>query len=186
MNLWHDVSVGENVPEELTVIIECPKGTKNKYEIDKKTGLIKLDRAMKTSQDYPSDYGFAPQTLWDDGDALDVIVLTTNPLFAGCVVNVRPVAVFEMIDCGESDYKVIAVPVDDKRWDDVQDLGDINPHTIKELKHFFETYKSIEPDKIVEIKGIKGKKEAQEAVVRSVEMYNESYGKKDAGVGSGR
>ncbi|MCB9798982.1 inorganic diphosphatase [Candidatus Nomurabacteria bacterium] len=171
MNLWHDVSVGENAPEEFTVIIECPKGTKNKYEIDKETGLIKLDRAMKTSQDYPSDYGFAPQTLWDDGDALDVIVLTTNPLFAGCMVNVRPVAVFDMVDCGESDYKVIAVPVDDPRWKEVKDLSDVNPHTIKELQHFFETYKSIEPDKMVEIKAVHGAKEAKEAVERSVEMY---------------
>lgn len=171
MNLWHDISVGENAPDEFTVIIECPKGTKNKYEIDKETGLIKLDRAMKTSQDYPSDYGFAPQTLWDDGDALDVIVLTTYPLFAGCMVNVRPVAVFDMVDCGESDYKVIAVPVDDPRWKDVKDIGDVNSHTIKELQHFFETYKSIEPDKVVEIKAVLGAKEAKEAVERSIEMY---------------
>ena len=175
MNLWHDVAIGKNAPEEFTVIIECPKGTKNKYEIDKETGLIKLDRAMKTSQDYPCDYGFAPQTLWDDGDALDVVVLTTNPLFPGCVVNVRPVAVFDMVDCGESDYKVIAVPTEDKRWDDVQDLADINPHTIKELKHFFETYKSIEDNKIVTIERILGKKEAQEAVTRSIGLYNEKF-----------
>lgn len=177
MNLWHDVSVGKNAPEEITVIIECPKGTKNKYEIDKETGLIKLDRAMKSSQDYPTDYGFAPQTLWDDGDALDVVVLTTYPLFPGCVVDVRPVAVLEMIDSGESDFKVVGVPVDDVRWKDVKDLSDVNPHTIKELKHFFETYKSIEPDKVVTIDTISGREEAVKAVQRSIEMYNEKYGK---------
>ena len=177
MNLWHDVSVGDNTPDEITVIIECPRDTKNKYEIDKETGLIKLDRAMKTSQGYPTDYGFAPQTLWDDGDALDVVVLTTNPLFPGCVVNVRPVAVMKMVDCGESDYKVIGVPVDDPRWDEVQDLADVNPHTIKEVKHFFETYKSIEPDKVVTIDEIAGAKDAKAAVSRSIEIYNEKFGK---------
>lgn len=176
MNLWHDVSVGDNVPEEVTVIIECPRGTKNKYEIDKDTGLITLDRAMRTAQDYPTDYGFAPQTLWDDGDALDVAVLTTYPLFPGCVVKVRPVAVMEMIDCGESDYKVIGVPVHDDRWIDVKDIDDVNPHTIKEIKHFFETYKRIE-NKVVTIDAIKGAKDAKAAVTRSVEMYNEKFGK---------
>ena len=177
MNLWHDVSPGKKVPEEVTVIIECPRGTKNKYEIDKETGLIKLDRAMKTSQDYPVDYGFTPQTLWDDGDALDVAVLTTNPLFPGCVVTVRPVAVMKMIDCGESDYKIIGVPVDDKRWDAVNDLSDVNPHTVKEIKHFFETYKSIEPEKIVVIEEIAGKDDAQAAVMRSIELYKEKFAK---------
>jgi len=177
MNLWHDLSPGNKVPEEITVIIECPRGTKNKYEIDKETGLIKLDRAMKTSQDYPADYGFVPRTLWDDGDALDVVVLTTNPLFPGCLVNVRPVAVMKMVDCGESDYKIISVPVDDKRWDGVKDLADINPHTVKEIKHFFETYKSIEPEKVVTIDEIGGRVEAQVAVTRSIEMYKEKFQK---------
>ena len=175
MNLWHDVLIGKDAPNEFTTIIECPKGTKNKYEIDKETGLIVLDRAMKTSQDYPCDYGFAPQTLWDDGDALDVVVLTTYPLFSGCAVVVRPVAVLNMIDCGESDYKVIAVPVSDPRWDEVQDLFDINSHTIKELVHFFETYKSIEPGKVVKIEAVLGAKEARESVERSMALYKEKF-----------
>jgi len=175
MNLWHDIDLGEKVPHEFEVIIECPKGTKNKYEIDKKTGLIRLDRAMKTSQDYPCDYGYAPQTLWEDNDPLDVVVLTSNPLFPGCLVSVRPVAVFHMIDCGESDYKVIAVPVHDKRWDEVRDLEDVNKHTIKELKHFFETYKTIEEDKEVVIEKISGAEVAKEAVLRSVQLYKEKY-----------
>lgn len=175
MNLWHDISPGENIPEEITVIIECPRGTKNKYEVDKATGLIKLDRAMKTSQDYPMDYGFTPQTLWDDGDPLDVAVLTTYPLFPGCMVTVRPVAVMKMVDCGESDYKIIGVPVDDVRWKGVEDLEDVNPHTIKEIKHFFETYKSIEPDKVVTIDGIGGKGDAFAAVKKSIEQYKDKF-----------
>lgn len=178
MNLWHDVSRGENTPNELNCIIEIPKGSPNKYEIDKKTGLIALDRANYSSAPYPFDYGFVPQTLWDDGDALDIIVPSTFPLATGILVRVRPVALMEMIDDGESDYKVIAVPVDDKRWDDVQDLADLNQHNVKEWKHFFETYKELkEKDVIVKIEGIKGKAEAIEAVKKSIEMYDSEFKK---------
>lgn len=176
MNLWHDLELGEKSPEKFNVIIEIPKGSKNKYEIDKKTGLIKLDRAMKSSQDYPFDYGFAPQTLWEDGDALDVIVLSTYPLSTGILVEVRPVAVMHMIDGGEGDDKIIAVPVSDPRWEETNDLEDINKHTIKEFKHFLETYKTIE-NKVVEITGVEGKEAAISAVKKSVELYNEKFGK---------
>lgn len=176
MNLWHEISLGEKVPEEFNAIIEIPKGSKNKYEIDKETGLIKLDRAMKSSQDYPFDYGFAPQTFWEDNDALDVIVLSTFPLSTGILVNVRPVAVMHMTDGGESDDKIIAVPVKDPRWDNVKDLADINPHSIKEFRHFFETYKSID-GKIVTIDGVEGKEKAIEAVEKSIKLYQEKFKK---------
>lgn len=176
MNLWHDISLGEKAPEEFNVIIENPKGNKNKYEIDKETGLIKLDRAMKTAQDYPFDYGFAPQTYWEDGDALDVVVLATYPIHPGILLVVRPVAVMHMTDSGDSDDKIIAVPVEDPRWDNVKDLSDINPHSIKEFQHFFETYKSIE-GKIVTIDGVEGKNKAIEAVKKSVELYKEKFKK---------
>ncbi len=175
-NLWHDLSLGENVPKEFNAIVEIPKGSKNKYEIDKKTGLIKLDRAMKTSQDYPFDYGFAPQTYWEDGDALDVIILSTFPLSVGVLVEVRPVAVMRMIDSGESDDKIIAVPVSDPRWDETNDLNDINPHTIKEIKHFFETYKSID-NKVVSVGKFEGKDKAFEAVKKSIELYKKEFRK---------
>jgi len=175
MNLWHDISLGDKTPKEVNVIIEIPKGSKNKYEIDKKTGLIALDRAMHTAQDYPFDYGFVPQTLWDDDDALDVIVLTTYPLASGILVRARPVAILGMIDGGESDDKIIAVPVDDPRWSEVNDLDDINKHTLKEIEHFFSTYKKIQ-EKVVETTGFKGKKEAQEAIARSQKLYSEKFG----------
>jgi inorganic pyrophosphatase len=178
MNLWHDVPLGENAPNEFNVIIEIPRGSANKYEIDKETGLIKLDRANYSTAPYPVDYGFAPQTLWEDNDALDVMVLTTFPLHPGILVTVRPVAVMEMIDSGESDYKVIAVPTEDKRWDDVQDLGDLNKHNLKEYQHFFETYKALKGKPApVEIKSIKGKAEAIEAVKKSVELYKQKFSK---------
>lgn len=178
MNLWHDVPLGKDAPEEINVVIEIPKGSSNKYEIDKETGLIKLDRANYSSAAYPFDYGFAPQTLWDDGDPLDVVVLTTYPLHPGILVTVRPVAVMEMIDDGDSDYKIIAVPVDDRRWDDVNDLADINAHTLKEFQHFFETYKALKGKPVsVEIRGTKGKAEAIEAVKKSVQLYGDKFGK---------
>ncbi|NTW29932.1 MAG: inorganic diphosphatase [Candidatus Moranbacteria bacterium] len=177
MNLWHDISSGSKAPDVVNVIIECPKGTKNKYEIDKETGLIKLDRAMKSSQDYPFDYGFVPRSLWEDGDPLDVVVLTTYPLAPGILAEVRPVAVMGMIDCGEGDDKIIAVPKDDPRWDDVNDLSDINPHTLKEIQHFFQTYKSIEGKEVI-VKKYRGRKEALVAVKKGLSLYTKKYGKK--------
>lgn len=170
MNLLHDIEPG--TADKINVIIEINKGSKNKYEIDKETGLIALDRAMHTSQDYPFDYGFIPQTLWDDGDAVDVVVLTTYPLFPGVLVRVRPVAIMSMVDSGEADDKVIAVPVDDPRFNNVKDLADVNSHTIKEIEHFFLTYKKIQ-NKEVTISGFKGKKEAEAAFERGRKLYNE-------------
>lgn len=178
MNLWHEISHGEHTPERINVIIEIPEGSNNKYEIDKKTGLIKLDRANYSSAPYPFDYGFVPQTLWEDGDPLDVVVLSTFPLHPGILVKVRPIAVMEMIDDGESDYKIIGVPADDKRWEDTQDLKDLNKHKVKEIEHFFKTYKALKNDDqsiVVQINGTKGKKEAMEAILKSIKNYEEKY-----------
>ena len=171
MNLLHDIPAGS--AEEMNVIIEIPKNSKNKYEIDKETGMIALDRVMHTAQDYPFDYGFVPQTLFDDGNALDVVVLTTYPLAPGILVRCRPVAIMGMLDSGEQDDKVIAVPVDDPRFDDIRDLKDINKHTLKEMEHFFSTYKKIQ-EKSVAISGFNGKEEAMEAFEKSVKMYNDN------------
>jgi inorganic pyrophosphatase len=173
-NLWHDLSLGDKAPQEFNVIVENPKGSKNKYEMDKETGLIRLDRAMKSAQDFPFDYGFAPRTLWEDGDALDVVILATYPIYPGILLTVRPIAVMHMTDTGDSDDKIIAVPVDDPRWENVKDLSDINPHTIKEIQHFFETYKSID-NKVVTIDGVEGKEKALEAVERSVKLYVDKF-----------
>ncbi len=174
MNLWHEISAGDNIPDEINVIVEINKGSNNKYEIDKKTGLIALDRAMHTAQNYPFDYGFVPQTLWDDDDALDVVILTTYPINPGILVRVRPVAIMNMIDDGDSDDKVISVPVADPRWDEVNDLSDINKHTLKEIEHFFLTYKKLQKQE-VEIAGFKGRTSAKEAVQRSINLYKEKF-----------
>jgi len=178
MNLWHDIPVGDNAPNTFNIIIEIPKGSNNKYEIDKKTGLIALDRANFSSAPYPFDYGFVPRTLWDDGDPLDVVVISTFPLHPGILVEVRPVGVIKMVDEGESDYKIISVPVHDKRWDDVNELTDVNKHRMEEYKHFFLTYKTLNGRSTsVEIDGIGDKKEAIEALEKSIKMYNEEFKK---------
>ena len=175
MNLWHDIDPGTQ--SSMNVIIEINKGSKNKYEIDKKTGLIALDRVMHTGQDYPFDYGFVPQSLWHDNDPLDVVVLTTYPLVPGVMVAARPVAVVHMVDGGEADEKIIAVPVEDPRFDTVREIGDINPHTLKEIEHFFLTYKQLQK-KTVEINGIEGRAEAENAFLESVKLYSDKYPQK--------
>ncbi len=170
MNLLHDIAPGTK--DSINTIIEIPKGSKNKYEIDKETGLIALDRVSHTSQDFPFDYGFVPQTLWDDGDALDVVVLTTYPLLSGILVRVRPVAIMNMVDSGDQDAKIIAVPVDDPRWKPIQDLKDVNPHTLKEIEHFYSTYKNLQ-NKVVTIQGFEGKAAAEKAFERGIQMYKD-------------
>lgn len=174
-NLWHDIDPGTK--DEMTVIIEINKGSKNKYEIDKKLGLIALDRVMHTAQDYPFDYGFIPQTLWGDGDPLDVILLTTYPLVPGVVAKARPVGLVYMIDTGEADAKLICVPVKDPRFEHVQDLEDVNKHTLKEIEHFFLTYKKIQNKEVI-IEGIKGKAEAEKVFDEGIKMYNDKFADK--------
>ncbi len=174
MNLWHDIDPGTK--DAMTTIIEINKGSKNKYEIDKKTGLIALDRVMHTSQDYPFDYGFVPQTLWDDGDPLDVVVLTTYPLVPGIVVHVRPVAIINMIDGGDSDAKIVGVPVEDPRFAEVKDLEDVNKHTMKEIQHFFLTYKKLQ-NKEVTIDGVEGRAAAEAAFEKAIVQYKQKFAK---------
>lgn len=173
-NLWHDIEAGES--ENINVIVEINKGSKNKYEIDKATGLIALDRVAETTQDFPFDYGFVPQSLWHDNDPLDVVMLTTYPLVPGLLARVRLVGVMNMIDDGEGDDKLIAVPIEDPRWEQVQDLEDINPHTLKEMEHFYSTYKKIK-GKHVEVTGFKGKHEAVKIFNEGLELYKQKYKK---------
>lgn len=172
MNLWHDVEPGTK--EAINVIVEISKGSKNKYEIDKKTGLIALDRVAHTAQDFPFDYGFVPRSYWHDKDPLDVILLTTYPLISGSLVRVRPVALMNMIDSGEADDKIIAVPVDDPRFEKISDLKDINPHTVKEIEHFYSTYKKLQ-NKEVTVSGFKGKNEAEKVFEEGLKLYTNEF-----------
>ena len=154
----------------INVIIEIEKGSKNKYELDKNTGLIRLDRVMHTAQSYPFDYGFIPNTLWHDGDPLDVVLLTSYSIHPGILVEARPLAYINMIDNNESDVKVIAVPENDPRFKNLKDIQDINPHTIEEINHFFETYKMLE-NKKVEIPSMHDKKETEEVIEKSIKLF---------------
>ena len=158
----------------MQVIVEIPKGSNNKYEVDKKTGLIALDRVMHTAQHFPFDYGFVPQTLWHDNDPVDVVLLTTYPLAPGILLQARPVAVMNMIDSGEADDKLIAVPCEDPRYDSVQDISDINPNTLKEIEHFYATYKKLQ-NKEVAVTGFKGRAEAEKVFTEGQKLYREKY-----------
>lgn len=176
MNLWHDVPQGDKAPEEVNVLIEIPKGSHNKYELDKETSLIKLDRANYNGAPYPCEYGFIPQTLGEDGDALDILLLATYPLVPGALATMRPVALMEMTDDGEPDNKVIGVPVDDRRWDDVNDLGDLNKHTLKEFQNFFETIKQLKAKPaVVTVHGFKSREAALEEIKKGSERYKQKF-----------
>jgi inorganic pyrophosphatase len=175
LNLLHDIAPG-NVPEEVTVVVEIPRGSLNKYELDKETGLIKLDRVSHTAQTFPFDYGFVPQSHWHDGDPLDVVLITTSPLIPGVLVDARPLAVMDMIDSGESDAKIIAVPVGDPRFGHMNDLKDINPHFIKEVTHFYENYKKLQ-NKEVTIPSVRDAAAAKEVIAEAVSLYKKEFNK---------
>ncbi|CAB4629455.1 unannotated protein [freshwater metagenome] len=149
-------------------VIEIPKGSRNKYEVDHETGRVYLDRVLFTTFVYPTDYGYFENTLGLDGDPVDVLVLLDYPLFPGVGLNVRPVAVFNMTDDGGSDAKVIAVLEKDVRWSHIQDLADIPEFTKKEIEHFFEHYKDLEPNKWVKTEGWQGRAEAEAIVEEGI------------------
>lgn len=143
--------------------------------------MIALDRANYSYAAYPFEYCFVPQTLWDDGDALDVLLIATNPIHPGILVEARPVALMEMDDSGENDNKIVAVPVNDRRFEHIQDLADLNPHNLKEFAHFFEGYKALKgesPDDYkVKVPGFKPKADAIAAIEKSIELYNKKFAK---------
>ncbi|MDP3726015.1 MAG: inorganic diphosphatase [bacterium] len=175
MNIWHDVDSG--TAEKLNVIIEIPKLSRVKYELDKKTGLIKFDRVLYSPMHYPTNYGFVPQTLWDDGDPLDVLVLGHEPLVPGSLIEGRPIGQLGMEDGGEDDVKILAVPTEDPRFNDTKDIADLEPHLLKEIKHFFEVYKDLQIKKVV-VREWGNAKAAQESIEKSFKNYREKYSKK--------
>jgi inorganic pyrophosphatase len=153
---------------EYDVVIEIPKGSRNKYEVDHETGRVYLDRVLFTSFVYPTDYGFFENTLGDDGDPLDALVLLEYPVFPGVGVKVRPVAVLNMSDEAGGDAKIIAVPYKDPRWQHIQDVNDIPEQTRKEIEHFFARYKDLEPGKFVNIEGWGDAAEADALVQKAI------------------
>lgn len=159
------------------VLIEIPKGSRNKYEYDFKLKKVRYDRMIFSSMMYPADYGFIPETLALDGDPLDVLVLVTEPTFPGCVMEVKPIGVFHMADEKGPDEKVICVPVSDPVWNRLGDLSDVNGHLIKEIEHFFQVYKDLEQKK-VDVEGWGDVKEASSIIEQCIERYQNSNGDK--------
>jgi inorganic pyrophosphatase len=156
---------------EIEVIIEIPKGSRNKYEIDHDTGAVWLDRHLFTATAYPTDYGFIPHTLAEDDDPLDVLVLLDEPTFAGCHIRARPVGVFWMADEKGPDAKVLCVPSGDPRWAEVDDLNDIPGYLQSEIEHFFEVYKALEPGKSTDVRGWDDRAAAEQAIADAVAAY---------------
>ncbi|MBJ8345993.1 inorganic diphosphatase [Antrihabitans sp. YC2-6] len=161
---------------EFDVTIEIPKGQRNKYEIDHETGRVRLDRFLYTSMVYPADYGYIENTLGEDGDPLDVLVLLPEPVFPGVLILVRPVAMYKMVDEKGGDDKVLAVPAGDYRWDHIQELEDVPAHELAAIKHFFERYKDLEPGKFVKGSEWVGRAEAEAEVEASIQRLKDTGG----------
>ena len=174
-NLYKDIPAGENLPEQINVVVDVPKGCNNKYEYSEDKGYFVLDRVNYMSMFYPFDYGFIPQTRSEDGDALDVLLLTTYPTFPGCVVKARPIGMLLMEDEAGVDNKIIAVPIEkvDPRFKEIQDINDLGEHYKKEIHVFLEDCKKLEPKKYehVKVDGFQPKAKALKIIIAAVEKY---------------
>ncbi|MCM2396345.1 inorganic diphosphatase [Rhizobium sp. S95] len=169
------IAIGKNPPEDVNVIIEVPVGGQPiKYEMDKDAGALVVDRFLYTPMTYPGNYGFVPHTLSEDGDPVDVLVCNTRPLIPGCVINVRPIGVMIMEDDGGKDEKILAVPVPKltRRYDKIENYTDLPEITLKQIEHFFEHYKDLEPGKWVKIAGWQGVDVAKKLIIEAIERYN--------------
>ena len=168
----HELGPGTKTPDEVYVLVEVPRGSQNKYEYNHDLGVIMLDRVLYSPVHYPADYGHIPGTHCEDGDPLDVLVLVTEPTFPGCVICARPIAVMEMEDEKGLDDKVLAVPLDDPRFDQVRDIADVPPHILREIAHFFEIYKALEPNKWTKVRKWYDAAEARKRVQEAIAMYD--------------
>lgn len=167
---YNHVPAGTNLPWVVNAIVEIPRGRRSKFEVDKKTGLIKLDRYLYSSSHYPGDYGFIPQTLAEDGDALDVLVMVNEPTFSGCLIETRVLGLFRMKDRDANDYKVLGVPNTDPLFQEMQELDHVPAHYLREVEHFFATYKQLEGITI-QTGGWAGRQAAIDEVKSCVERF---------------
>ena len=171
---WHEVSPGEEIPASVNAIIEIPKGSKAKYEIDKESGLIKLDRVLFSSVMYPANYGFIPRTYCDDKDPLDLLVLCSVDVYPMSVIEAKVIGVMHMIDNGEQDDKIIAVAKHDMSVNYINDLSELPPHTMKEIVRFFQDYKALE-HKNVTIEQLFGRSYAYKVIQESIDLYQKEF-----------
>jgi inorganic pyrophosphatase len=166
----YDLDPGPESPEVVRMFVEIPKNSSNKFEYDRTFDCFRLDRVLYSPMHYPGDYGFIPGTLAGDGDPLDVLVLTHEPTFTGCMIEVRPIGVLNMVDCDEIDQKVLAVPTRDPRYDQVHTIEQLFPHIKREIEHFFTIYKELE-GKVAKVGGWGGPRDARKAISDNREMY---------------
>lgn len=169
-NLWRELPPGPDAPRVIYVVVEIPKRCRNKYEYDERGGFIKLDRVLYSSLHYPGDYGFMPRTLDEDGDPLDVLVMTNEPTFSGCIIEARPLGVFRLLDRGVLDDKILAVPHTDPLFANYRSLEDVPPHFLEEVKHFFSVYKDLEQAE-VKPQGWEGLEQAHAEIERCLVAY---------------
>jgi inorganic pyrophosphatase len=177
MHPWHDVDIGSESPKIVVAVIEVPRGSKAKYELDKKSGMIKLDRILFSSVHYPANYGFIPRTLCEDHDPLDILVLGQESVTPLCLVRAKPIGVMRMLDQGEADDKIIAVHADDPEYSHYRSIEQLPPHRMIEVKRFFEDYKALE-HKMVKVKKFLGRPAAMATIEDSIQLYNKTYRKK--------
>ncbi len=172
MHPWHDIYVDDHlISKNFPVVIEVPMGSKNKYELDKESGLMRLDRVLYSAVYYPANYGFIPKTLAGDGDPLDVLIMNSRPVVPGCVVRCRPFGVLVMEDDGGMDEKILAVPAHKltAMYDKIHDIGDMQDIQVERVKHFFTHYKDLEPGKWAKISHVGGVEEARKVILESIE-----------------
>ena len=178
MNIWHDLPSNFVREDSFTAVIEIPKGGKNKYELDKTTGLLRLDRVLYTSTHYPANYGFIPRTLAEDDDPLDVLVICAEPITPMTLVQVYPIGIIRMLDGGRNDDKIIAIPFSDPNYNNIKHIDDLPRHILEEMQHFFKVYKQLE-NKETDIRTLYGRDEALRIIGESIAAYCEKYVKSD-------
>ena len=174
MNIWHDMNPKEITPTDFSAVIEISKGSRCKYELDKHTGLLRLDRVLYTSTHYPANYGFIPRTFADDGDPLDVLVLCNEPIQPLTLVQVYPIGVMRMLDDGHIDDKIIAVPFTDPNYNSYRSIDELPAHIFDEIMHFFKVYKQLE-NKQTDIKELYNREEAEKIVREAIDGYVENF-----------
>ena len=174
-NILHDIDPKRITAENFIAVIEIPMGSKNKYELDKETGMLILDRVLYTSTHYPFNYGFIPRTHCDDGDPLDVFVVCSQTLTPMCLVNCKPVGCVTMLDGGKKDYKLIAVPLGDPQYNHIDNVTELPAHVIEELEHFLKVYKELEPNKLTIVEKLYPAEFAKKAILQGIEDYNKKF-----------
>ena len=174
MNIWHDISPKRISSTDFMAVIEIEKGSKCKYELDKETGVLRLDRILYTSTHYPANYGFIPRTYADDLDPLDVLVLCSEPLYPMTTVRVYPIGVISMIDNGRRDEKIIAIPFNDPTYNGYTDISQLPKHIYDEMSHFFKVYKELE-GKETDVDEVKGAEEAKAIIAKAIDSYVDTY-----------